>query len=227
MVALKAVILDLNGTLVNDRRATYKSIVSIFKHYEITPPTSEQFRYEFHFPYWSIFINHGLSYNQAKDECKQLYARFYEEELGKVRLFPNAKRCLSDLEDLGYKLGLVSQSSRLIVENLLEKFGISHFFEVIVSLDDCVEQKPNPLPLLLCSEKIGVKPRECIYFGDMVEDQQAAQNARMFKGVVASKGSYHPVYALQSTNPHVIVSDLDEIPEKIVKFDNSLLVRTC
>lgn len=226
MGELKAVILDFNGTLVNDHKIAWKVVTRIFKHFGIESPTLQQFRYEFHFPYWTIFTNRGLSDKQAKCDCRKLYARFYEEELGNVQLFQDVTRCLSELKDSGYRLGLVSQSHRLLLECLVRKFEISHFFESIISLDDCSEQKPSPLPLLMCAERIGIQPKECIYFGDMVEDQHAAYNARMFKGAVASKGSYHSIHALENTNPHILVSSLREIPEEITKFENSL-VKIC
>lgn len=42
--------------------------------------------------------------------------------------------------------------------------------------------KPDPTPLLICLERLGVEPSEAIYIGDARSDYEAARNAHMAFG---------------------------------------------
>lgn len=56
----------------------------------------------------------------------------------------------------GYKLGLVSSSSRAELEPLLRRAGIRDRFQTLVCGEDVTRPKPEPEPYLLAAERLGV-----------------------------------------------------------------------
>lgn len=59
----------------------------------------------------------------------------------------------------GYRLGLVTSSSRLEVESVLERAGVRSLFAAAVFGEDVARHKPDPEPYLLAASRLGcVKP---------------------------------------------------------------------
>jgi HAD superfamily hydrolase (TIGR01509 family) len=67
----------------------------------------------------------------------------------------------------GFKLGLVSSTSRTELEPVLRQVGILERFQTVICADDVTHPKPEPEPYLLAAERLGVK-RALV-----VEDSQA------------------------------------------------------
>lgn len=55
--------------------------------------------------------------------------------------------------------------------------GLRDYFEDMVSCDDTNVHKPNPEPILLCLEKLGIAKDEAIMVGDSPFDIKCANNA--------------------------------------------------
>ena len=56
----------------------------------------------------------------------------------------------------GYKLGLVSSSSRSEVEPVLRRAGIFQCFQTLICAEDVTRFKPEPEPYLLAARRLGV-----------------------------------------------------------------------
>lgn len=81
---------------------------------------------------------------------------------------PEAKRVLEELERKGYKMCIVSNSPIRFHDRVLEKHGLLRFF------DDCIVvscevgyRKPDPKIFEVALNKLGVKPSEALYVGDV------------------------------------------------------------
>ena len=80
--------------------------------------------------------------------------------------------------------------------------------KVVVSGDDFEERKPSPIPLLYACSVMGVKPGDCVYLGDMVEDLQACKKASM--PVVAVTWGLHSRTRLAAEKPDCIADTHEE-----------------
>ena len=70
------------------------------------------------------------------------------------------------------------------VRRLLAPVGLDGLLEVLVTSVDAGAAKPDPAPLLLAAERLGVAPGRCVYVGDLAADRAAAEAAGM--GFVAT-----------------------------------------
>lgn len=62
---------------------------------------------------------------------------------------------------------------------LLEHFGLTKFFQTVVTSSDVAHPKPAPDMLLLAAARLGVRAQNCVFVGDSDLDRQAARGANM------------------------------------------------
>ena len=89
---------------------------------------------------------------------------------------------------------------------------IEDIFEVIIGIDDVVNIKPDPEPILLALERLGASKEEALMIGDNSHDIEGGHNAGVRTAGVAwtAKGeaylaTFKPTYMLQH------ITDLLEI----------------
>jgi pyrophosphatase PpaX len=114
------------------------------------------------------------------------------------------------LKDEGRRLGIVSAKRRATIELAFAKIPLAHLFDVVVGGDETTRHKPQPEPLLLAAERLGVDPADCAYVGDSPFDIRAAQAADMH-AVAVSWGGIHPRERLEREEPDAIVDTAEEL----------------
>lgn len=77
--------------------------------------------------------------------------------------------------DIPFSLGSASKNARLILKQL----ELIDLFDAIVDGNDVSKAKPDPEVFLIASEKLGVKPANCIVVEDAIAGVEAATNAGM------------------------------------------------
>ena len=75
------------------------------------------------------------------------------------------------------RLGLASNSPRLLVDTALRTAGLTDAFEVIVTSDDVERAKPAPDLYLLACERLGVAPSDALALEDSPSGVAAAKAA--------------------------------------------------
>jgi pyrophosphatase PpaX len=114
------------------------------------------------------------------------------------------------LKDEGRRLGIVSAKRRATIELAFAKIPLAHLFDVVVGGDETTRHKPQPEPLLLAAERLGVDPADCAYVGDSPFDIRAAKAAYMH-AVAVSWGGIHPRERLEREEPDAIVDTAEEL----------------
>ena len=79
-------------------------------------------------------------------------------------LLPGALRITSALSEVGLAQGIVSASPRRIVEKVASALG--DVFAVLVTGDDGVGAKPDPLPYATAIERLDLRPEDCVVVED-------------------------------------------------------------
>ena len=125
-----------------------------------------------------------------------------------LKLHKGAKETIIGLSN-EYQIGVVSQAPKKALENEMKRLGVDQYMKVTVSSREAENGKPSPEPLLLAVERLGVRPEECIYIGDMIEDIHAAKNANM--PVIAVSWGLHYREKLTRENPDHIADDFNQL----------------
>jgi phosphoglycolate phosphatase len=106
------------------------------------------------------------------------FERQYEKCFGDTsKPFPGVVDGLNALRDKGLRLGCVTNKAEKFTLPLLERTGLASYFELTLSGDSLAEKKPHPLPLQHAAEFFSATPAEVLLIGDSVNDAEAARAA--------------------------------------------------
>lgn len=86
---------------------------------------------------------------------------------------------LEACKQLGLKIGLATSSSSKIINAVLSKLNIGHYFEALESAENLAYGKPHPEVYLNCAKALGVAPSQCIAIEDSFNGLIAARAATM------------------------------------------------
>ena len=121
--------------------------------------------------------------NHDSETAQQLfdaYLRINEEMLrnDELDLFPGVSDSLVKLHEAGVRQGIVTSKRRTSLAITIECKKMGYLCEQQTVLEDTVEHKPDPAPLLYSAEKMGITDMSRIlYVGDALVDYQCAMNA--------------------------------------------------
>jgi beta-phosphoglucomutase-like phosphatase (HAD superfamily) len=76
-------------------------------------------------------------------------------------------------------MAIASGGTRMVVEKILHKVGISDWFDEVVTAEDVVNGKPAPDMFLHAARLLGVVPAKCLVLEDAPAGVLAAQRAGM------------------------------------------------
>jgi len=80
-----------------------------------------------------------------------------------------------DVHDIPW--GIVTNKPEIYTNSILEKLDLASYPKVVVCPDHVRFTKPNPEPIILACNKLGIKPENTVYIGDHIRDIQAGANA--------------------------------------------------
>jgi phosphoglycolate phosphatase len=111
-------------------------------------------------------------------EALASFKRHYSTENGRnAALFPGVLEGLEALKTLDLPLGVITNKAEAFTLPLLQHTGLFPYFDVIVSGDLLPRPKPDPMPLLWASGRLGVSPVDVLMIGDSVHDFHAGRAA--------------------------------------------------
>lgn len=123
----------------------------------------------------------GITKTAAEqEELAALKNSWYVEMISKMsdtEVLPGSLTLLTELQAAGVPvaLGSASKNSGLI----LERTGLSHFFNVIVDGNSVTSSKPDPEVFLKGAELLRTEPSNCVVFEDAAAGVEAALAAKM------------------------------------------------
>jgi len=142
------------------------------------------------------------------------FGQGYASILGRqTQLFPGVTSGLARMHDAGFRLAVITNKATRFVRPHLEHAGIAHFFDVVVGGDDAAAKKPDPAPLLLAAQRLGVAPARMLMVGDSVNDVAAARAAG--SPVVVVPYGYNEGAPVQTLAADGIVDSLEAVADRI------------
>ena len=168
-----AVLFDWDGTLVDTMSMIYRANVIALRPYGISM-SREWFR-ERYTPDWR------QSYRELRipEDVWDEMARRWSDEMVKMRprAMPWARTALRRLRTHGIRVGLVTASTRAVVEPSIARLNLAGVFETAFYSDDVARSKPHPEALLRALDELGVAPAATTYVGDTPVDLEMTRAA--------------------------------------------------
>ena len=91
--------------------------------------------------------------------------------------FPACRRRLSAFRAGGFRLACVTNKPREFTVDLLDRVGLSDYFDAVISGDDTVEKKPHGAPVLAACARLDVPAADAVMIGDSENDLLSARAA--------------------------------------------------
>ena len=224
-LAVGAVIFDLDGTLIDSVPIYYDIIDVIFERLDIPPvpksTLSEAMKNgEFE---WDLVLPDEMKnrkeqvIEKARAIIDEIAPAMFQEQ---AKLIPGTADVLKAIAAEGLKLALVTSSLRdymAIKLAPLAEAGVDNLFEVVITADDVQNKKPHAEPLVMCSNKLGLAPGNCVYVGDTRVDIKAGNAAGM--QTVAVLTGFDDYDALESQTPNAIIECVADL-KLILELDS-------
>ena len=218
---LKAVIFDLDGTLVDLLDLHFQGFRQVIKEgWDLEIKLEDVERYygktaeEIAKPF---FESHGVKdvdYKEFGRKRRQvvidkLHAGY------KVKILPGVFEILGQLKSAGVKTALATSNNRETGEAILESARLKGYFQAVVYREDVKNGKPAPDMFLRAAKLLGVKPEECAVVEDSVYGLQAGKAAGM--KVIAVETGTQPRKELLACNPHLLVETIEHLSLEDIK----------
>lgn len=184
---LKAVLFDMDGTLVDTWKLYIHSYLATFKSILNRDVTLEELRS------WKPASEIRLFQSVLKEDWQNAYEIFlkYYSEFHEglfEGVYPSVVECLKNLHKQKIKVGVVTGKSRKAF-HITSQFIPFKDWDVVICDDDVSEPKPSSEGLLKALQILQVPVTEAIYVGDSVVDVYASLSANIeFAGVLWCKG---------------------------------------
>ena len=115
-----------------------------------------------YFTFWMQFA--GAPEQAIPEILTRIYDRHKREHLWSW-FDPTAAEVFANLKNLGYRLGVISNSDGSIA-NSMEKFGFAQFFDCMIDSYVVGVEKPDPRIFEIALQQLELPAARCIYVGD-------------------------------------------------------------
>jgi phosphoglycolate phosphatase len=106
------------------------------------------------------------------------YQHHYADVNGEfAEVYPGVLEGMQAFKALGWPLACVTNKPTAFAEALLRAKGLDTFFAFTLGGDAVARKKPDPLPLQMACQRLGVAPERTVMVGDSSNDAQAARAA--------------------------------------------------
>jgi len=207
----RAVLFDWDGTLVDSAEKSYRCYVRVFSAYGIDYDHAA-FERTYSPDWYRTYEAVGVP-RESWPEADAHWTECYETEAS--RLVPGARETLERLAARGVRQGLVSSGDGFRVRRELLTLGLDGFFGAVVCGGETPHRKPDPEPLLVALDRLGVPPAAAAYVGDSPEDMAMAKAAGAF--AVGVPGGFPNRQALAAAQPNLLAPSLDAAVRAIVR----------
>ncbi|MFJ5770380.1 pyrophosphatase PpaX [Psychrobacillus sp. NPDC093180] len=99
--------------------------------------------------------------------------------------FDGVVETLYKLKEEGYKLAVVSTKRKEMIGRGINLMKCENLFDTIIGLDDVKNAKPDPEPIELALERLGVGKEDALMIGDNLHDIVGGQRAGVDTAAVA------------------------------------------
>jgi phosphoglycolate phosphatase len=140
----------------------------------------------------------------------QRFLDFYESSATELtRPYPDVPETLERLAAAGHRLAVCTNKPLRPTALVLEALDLARFFSAIVGGDSLPLRKPDPAPLRLALDQLGVAPREAALIGDSEIDMATARNAGVYAMLVSYGYARIPIADIDAD---VVVERFGDVP---------------
>jgi phosphoglycolate phosphatase len=188
-LAVRALIFDLDGTLIDSKRDLIESVNAMLEEIGREKLAAEVI---------SGYVGHGApvlvaralgpsATDEERDHALQFFLKYYENhKMDSTRAYPGVAETLAELKHKSVPMAVLTNKPVRISVRILDELHLSGFFRAIYGGNSFETKKPDPLGANTILSQFGVAAAESMIVGDSEVDVQTARNA----GTIAAAVNY-------------------------------------
>ena len=174
MIALKHIIWDWNGTMLDDRWLTIAAMNIVLARRNMDELTEDQYLQVFTFPVIEYYRRLGFDFEKepfsvsGTEFINEYNARAFEPQLhdGIIDL-------IAELNENGVSHSILSASSQKILNKLAKHHNINHYFIAVLGQDNHYAYGKIETGKMWIN-KLGIAPKNTLFIGDTEHDLEVA-----------------------------------------------------
>lgn len=213
---IKLIIYDLDGVLIDSNPAIRESILHVLDEMNLQYHINEIME-QMGTPLNLIFEDIFNEKDQSKiPEAIETYRKYYAES-GKKAIIVQEKVCetLEYFSQNGIQQCIASNSSRELMEPILEDVGIMRYIDFFVGVDDVEKPKPDPIILEQIMERTRTSKKETAFVDDSSTGLGAGKKAGVHTVGIAT--GVHTTKQIMTVDPEFILTKIDQL-KQIIKI---------
>lgn len=178
---IKACLFDMDGTLLDSMHIWKDIDIEFFARYGLELPKTFQNEIEGKsFTETAEYVKEQYKVPLSVEEIIQTWNEMafqkYAKEIG---FKEGAFAFLKYLKEKGIRTAICTSNSRELVNAVEENLGFGAYMDTIVTSCEVGAGKPAPDVYLEAARRVGVEPKDCLVFEDIVPGLMAGKNAGM------------------------------------------------
>lgn len=175
-------IFDMDGLLIDSEPLWEEAGAELLKEFDIEL-TTEQYqsstglRTREWITHWFSFF--GVDIRFGDDAVERIINKAIDKISLHGIIMPGVTEVLELLKSKNFTIGLATSSPMGLVDVVVDKIGIRHYFEATTSAEGLPHGKPHPEVYMNCAAELNKHPIQCICFEDSFNGMIAAKAARM------------------------------------------------
>jgi phosphoglycolate phosphatase len=180
----KAIIFDLDGTLINSIPDIADSMNTVLSRYGYPQYNHNQYRY---------FVGNGI--RRLVERCvppehstpenienifRTMVEVYSDNCLNKTAVYDGIRELLDGLAAKQIKMAILSNKTDSITQTICDKLFSGNRFEIVLGSTNRFPKKPNPQSALFVASSLAVSPCDVFYLGDTSIDMETACAAGFF-----------------------------------------------
>ena len=208
MILCKAIIFDMDGTVLDTLDELTTSLNHIFQLHHIPPKTAQEVRCCLGYGYEGLIERAASAASAAQKSIltKEFKSYYSNHCQGNTHPYTGILEVLSTLRKSGYHTAIVSNKGQAAVSSLHEEF-FKDLVDFSMGESPAYKKKPAPDMVWEALNRLGCAKENAVYVGDSEVDKQTADNAGL-TSVLVSWGfrdrdfleRLHPDYLVDSRN---------------------------
>lgn len=177
---IKAVLFDLDGTLVNSLGDLASSTNYALSKFGFPARKTDEYKY---------FAGDGIPKmleralpegHKDKETVEKMLPYFFEHYsvhyADKSYAYEGVKELILSLKNMGIKVAVVTNKAQEMADIVISKF-YGNLFDLILGKREGIPAKPDPAAAFMAMDILGVKPDECVFIGDSGMDVATGVNS--------------------------------------------------
>ena len=178
-MALKHIIWDWNGTLVNDKWLCIDGINSSLKKRELPTITEKRYMDIFTFPVEEYYKKVGFNFaNEPFHVAGDEFVKYYGKYFHKVELHKLAFEIIKKIQAEGFTQSILSAGKQDYLINWVKHHGLFNYFSAIKGISDHYARGKLELGIKLVNE-LPYERSEIIMIGDTIHDSEVAREMKI------------------------------------------------